>query len=262
MFIALKFYHYMLDSLGSKPNLLGNNIISVKIQKCFEVNATLVDLVYHKVFFTYWLTSELKIKNHEYWKCTKAVQIAYRRGKNLSKNNGCISYSAFSAAFRTPGLDGGRWSVRGGCHLCPQNNKISGIVRFVQTSNWSVEVTVNVTGLPPGSHGFHIHQYGDISKGCASAGGHYNPLFMNHGGPNSSVRHVGDLGNIVANSDGIVVHCRKYHNFTLHGTHSILGRSIIIHADEDDYGIGNHNDSLTTGHVGARLACCSIVVSQ
>lgn len=143
-----------------------------------------------------------------------------------------------------------------------KTTNISGIVRFVQTSNWSVEVTVNVTGLPPGSHGFHIHQYGDISKGCASAGGHYNPLSMNHGGPNSSVRHVGDLGNIVANADGIVLHCRKYHNFTLHGTHSILGRSIIIHADEDDYGLGGHSDSLKTGHAGARLACCSIVVSQ
>uniref|UniRef100_V5HA35 Superoxide dismutase [Cu-Zn] n=2 Tax=Ixodes ricinus TaxID=34613 RepID=V5HA35_IXORI len=139
---------------------------------------------------------------------------------------------------------------------------ISGVVRFVQTSNWSVEVTANVIGLPPGPHGFHIHQYGDITKGCASAGGHYNPLSMNHGGPDSPVRHVGDLGNIVANTQGIVVHCHEYHNFTLQGTHSILGRSIVIHANADDYGLGGHNDSLTTGHAGARLACCSIVVSQ
>ncbi|CAN7982719.1 unnamed protein product [Ixodes pacificus] len=143
-----------------------------------------------------------------------------------------------------------------------KTTNISGIVRFVETSNWSVEVNVNVTGLPPGSHGFHIHQYGDITKGCASVGGHFNPLSMNHGGPDSVVRHVGDLGNIEAGPKGVVVHCHKYYNLTLHGTHSILGRSIVIHADKDDYGLGGQNDSLTTGHAGARLACCSIVVSQ
>uniref|UniRef100_A0A0K8R8A0 Superoxide dismutase [Cu-Zn] n=1 Tax=Ixodes ricinus TaxID=34613 RepID=A0A0K8R8A0_IXORI len=192
----------------------------------------------------------------------KAVQIVCRRGRHLSENDGYISYYAFSTAFGTPALDGGRWGVHGGRHLCHQKRQISVAVRFVQTSNWSVEVTVNVTGLPPGSHGFHVHQYGDITKGCASAGGHFNPLSMNHGGPNSVVRHVGDLGNIDADADGIVVICRKYYNLTLHGTHSILGRSIVIHADKDDYGLGGHNDSLTTGHAGARLACCSIVVSQ
>uniref|UniRef100_A0A6B0UYH1 Superoxide dismutase [Cu-Zn] n=1 Tax=Ixodes ricinus TaxID=34613 RepID=A0A6B0UYH1_IXORI len=147
--------------------------------------------------------------------------------------------------------------------ICVLNTtNISGFVRFVQTSNWSVEVTVNVTGLPPGSHGFHVHRFGDITKGCASAGGHFNPLSMYHGGPDSVVRHVGDLGNIVADSDGVVVLCRNYYNLTLHGTHSILGRSIVIHAKADDYGLGGHNDSLTTGHAGARLACCSIVVSR
>uniref|UniRef100_A0A147BUC0 Putative copper/zinc superoxide dismutase n=1 Tax=Ixodes ricinus TaxID=34613 RepID=A0A147BUC0_IXORI len=103
------------------------------------------------------------------------------------------------------------WTADGGVSMedaiCViKTTNISGFVRFVQTSNWSVEVTVNVIGLPPGSHGFHVHQYGDITKGCASAGGHFNPLSMYHGGPDSVVRHVGDLGNIVADSDGIVDH--------------------------------------------------------
>ena len=45
-----------------------------------------------------------------------------------------------------------------------------------------------VTNLPEGPHGFHVHQYGDFSNGCLSAGGHYNPLGTVHGGPNDAVR--------------------------------------------------------------------------
>ena len=38
----------------------------------------------------------------------------------------------------------------------------------------------------------------------------------------------------------------------------LFGRSVIIHADEDDYGLGGFEDSLTTGHSGKRIACAVI----
>jgi Cu/Zn superoxide dismutase len=57
-----------------------------------------------------------------------------------------------------------------------------------------------ITGLEPGEHGFHIHEFGDMSKGCESMGGHYNPDGVDHGDLEQG--HVGDLGNITADEDG------------------------------------------------------------
>lgn len=53
-----------------------------------------------------------------------------------------------------------------------------------------------MSGLKKGLHGFHVHEYGNLIEGCKSAGGHYNPFKLNHGGPADEVRHIGDLGNI------------------------------------------------------------------
>merc|ERR1719381_17907 len=104
---------------------------------------------------------------------------------------------------------------------------VKGVIRFHQTGDPTspVEVSGNITGLAPGSHGFHIHQLGDTSNGCKSMAGHFNPLQLKHGAPTDSYRHVGhfnplqlkhgaptdsyrhvgDLGNIEAGSDGVAI---------------------------------------------------------
>ena len=52
------------------------------------------------------------------------------------------------------------------------------------------------------------------------------------------------------------------HLVKLSGRYSVIGRSLIVHQDKDDLGKGGHNDSLTTGHAGKRIACGIIGILQ
>jgi len=110
-------------------------------------------------------------------------------------------------------------------------------------------------GLTPGLHGFHVHQFGDTTDGCTSAGPHFNPKSQEHGGPTDKVRHAGDLGNVTAGADGVAKVDVKDAEISLKGDNSIVGRTLVVHADPDDLGKGGHELSKTTGNAGARVAC-------
>jgi len=149
--------------------------------------------------------------------------------------------------------------VRAACML--EGEVVKGQVKFVE-ANGVVTVTGSVTGLAPGKHGFHVHQFGDYTGGCGSTGGHFNPGKHDHAGPEDEKRHVGDLGNIVAGEDGTATVNIVDKVIKLTGTESIIGRAMVVHADEDDLGRGGHELSLTTGNAGARLACGVIGISK
>ena len=68
-------------------------------------------------------------------------------------------------------------------------------------------------------------------------------------------KNVGDLGNIKADKNGNCSITIKDKLIKLRGKYSIIGRSVVIHEDEDDLGRGNHKFSLTTGNSGKRIAC-------
>ncbi|XP_015595570.1 superoxide dismutase [Cu-Zn] isoform X2 [Cephus cinctus] len=151
--------------------------------------------------------------------------------------------------------------------LTPHNStggpNVNGAITFTQSAtNGPVTVTGTISGLKEGLHGFHVHEKGDLSSGCTSAGGHFNPNGQNHGAPGDAVRHVGDLGNIQANSEGIATVNITDTVISLSGANNILGRAVVVHEDADDLGKGNHSLSLTTGNAGARLACGVIGVSS
>ncbi|XP_026488529.2 superoxide dismutase [Cu-Zn] [Vanessa tameamea] len=141
--------------------------------------------------------------------------------------------------------------------VCVLNGDISGTVFFDQKDDSSpVVVSGEVKGLSKGKHGFHVHEFGDNTNGCTSAGPHFNPLKQEHGAPNASVRHVGDLGNIEASTDGGVTKVNiQDSQISLAGPNSIIGRTLVVHADPDDLGVGGHELSKTTGNAGARIAC-------
>jgi len=128
-------------------------------------------------------------------------------------------------------------------------------LRFIK-----VDISGIIRGLNPNQeHAIHIHETGDLSEGCDSCCAHYNPHNKNHGGPNSAERHVGDLGNIRANAEGIAEF--KIID-SLVKVYSVIGRSIIVHADPDDLGLGGHSDSLKTGHAGKRIGCGVIGIAK
>ncbi|XP_009418259.2 superoxide dismutase [Cu-Zn], chloroplastic-like [Musa acuminata AAA Group] len=135
------------------------------------------------------------------------------------------------------------------------NSDVEGVVTLVQEDNGPTTVNVRVTGLTPGLHGFHLHEYGDTTNGCISTGAHFNPNKMTHGAPEDEVRHAGDLGNIVANSEGVAEATKVDSQIPLSGLNSVVGRALVVHELEDDLGKGGHELSLTTGNAGGRLAC-------
>jgi len=138
---------------------------------------------------------------------------------------------------------------------------IHGFVKFAEDlENNQVKIELNIAGLSPNSlHGFHVHEAGDLSDKCTSMCAHFNPFNKTHGGPNSKVRHVGDLGNIKTNAKGEAKYSFCDSVIKLRGTKSnIIGRGLIIHEDEDDCGKGGNAESLKTGNAGKRIACAVI----
>ncbi|KAI9205382.1 CuZnSOD [Polychytrium aggregatum] len=143
------------------------------------------------------------------------------------------------------------------------DSTVTGTITFVQEAeNTPTSVEVALSGLTPGKHGFHVHQFGDNTNGCISAGGHFNPHGHTHGAPEDAVRHAGDLGNVIAGPDGTVKTVLTDSQVQLLGPLSVIGRTVVVHADEDDLGKTLHELSKTTGNAGGRLACGVIGISQ
>ena len=141
---------------------------------------------------------------------------------------------------------------------------IKGIVEFEEKGTKVViKGNLKSTKYKNSSHGIHIHEAGDLSEKCMGACAHFNPYNKKHGGPTSKERHVGDLGNIRFDARGVAKFRMEDDLVKLRGTKAnVIGRSVVIHEDMDDLGMGNHNDSLTTGHAGKRITCAVIGYSK
>ena len=130
------------------------------------------------------------------------------------------------------------------------SEKVKGAMH-VEDMNDQIKITATVTGLKPNSkHGFHIHENG-VCEGpdYKSAGGHFNPYKMPHGGPKEHKSHLGDLGNLVADKSGVA---KKELMVPKHGSDDvakIIGKALIVHEKADDM------KTQPTGDAGGRIAC-------
>lgn len=125
-----------------------------------------------------------------------------------------------------------------------------GTVTFHEMGD-GVHVVVNVEGLTPGEHAFHVHEKGDCSAPDAkSAGEHFDPTKQPHGAPDAAAHHAGDFGNLVADADGKAKKEIHMKGITIaDGPTSIVGKAFIVHEKADDFKTQPH------GNAGGRVAC-------
>lgn len=145
-----------------------------------------------------------------------------------------------------------------------QNGESLGIVSFAMTEG-KTWVTAQLTGLPPGFHGFHVHSVGmcdDMGEGAFSAAhSHLGSETADH--PN----HAGDLPSLYVAADGTAYIGLVTDKFTLADLLDADGSAIMVHANPDNfaniperYGTPDQ-DTLDTGDSGDRIAC-GVIVSQ
>lgn len=133
----------------------------------------------------------------------------------------------------------------------------SGIVTFTERADGSVRIRADLTNVPPGLHGFHVHEVGDCSApDASSAGDHFDPGNDPHAGPEAPRHHAGDLGNIEASSSGRASKEMVSNDLTVRsGTRSVVGKAVVLHANPDDL------QSQPSGDAGARIACGVVSLS-
>jgi len=128
-------------------------------------------------------------------------------------------------------------------------SNVRGIVMFHEKDG-HLMVHAKLSGLAPGVHGFHLHDKGDCaSPDGMSAGGHFNPTGQPHG-PQTGPHHAGDIPALTADASGNVdEHFMLDGPTVAAGPTSVIGHSVIVHANPDDYA------TQPTGNSGGRVAC-------
>jgi Cu-Zn family superoxide dismutase len=131
-----------------------------------------------------------------------------------------------------------------------EGSELQAAVNFTEVAG-GVQVSAWVLGAEPGDHGFHLHEVGDCgASDFTSAGGHFNPTAVQHGGPQDALHHAGDWGNLVVNSVGSGALSVTTNMLSVGpGEHSVVGRAVILHGGTDDL------VSQPTGDAGPRIAC-------
>lgn len=170
-----------------------------------------------------------------------------------------ICISAHNIALHPPETSEFNGTLYASCMIKPNAPtdsapKIYGTVLFKQDSPHSkLSVSLQLRGFDRDTaeaKAVHIHQFGDLSAGCASAGGHYNPMSVDH------PHHPGDFGNFVTQNGRISARIES--DATLFGGHTVIGRAVVVHRQQDDLGRGGDAASLQNGNAGPRIGCCVV----
>ncbi|ELV12481.1 superoxide dismutase [Cu-Zn]-like [Tupaia chinensis] len=146
--------------------------------------------------------------------------------------------------------------------MLKSDGQVQGPNHLEQKENGPVVITGCFVGLTEGQRRCYVHQFGDNSQGCTSAGPHFNPKSKKYGEPNDQERHVGDLGNVTAGKDGVTNVSIEDIVISFSGAHSITGHRMVVHEKVDDLGRGRNEESTKTGNAGSPLTCGVIRITQ
>jgi superoxide dismutase, Cu-Zn family len=157
----------------------------------------------------------------------------------------CASAVAVALAFSAPAVAGERATAV----LKDADGKEVGTVTLIEVPT-GVLLDADLTAVPPGDHGFHIHAVGKCEPpDFKSAGGHFNPEEDEHGLMNEAGPHAGDLPNIHVPENGKLRVEMLNQLISLDGLLDEDGAAIVIHEGPDDY------RSDPAGNAGNRIAC-------
>lgn len=152
------------------------------------------------------------------------------------------------------------WAATGEAEIrgTAEGSAISGKAHLADTDS-GLKITVDFKNVPPGTHGFHIHENGSCGDAGSAAGGHYNPNAAPHGFlPKDGFghAHAGDFGNVEISPDGSGTVEMLLPGLTLTGeNNNVAGKAFILHEKADDFG-------QPTGNAGGRIACGQIQLTE
>lgn len=133
------------------------------------------------------------------------------------------------------------------------SGKTVGTANLTETPH-GVLMHVKLTGVPAGTHAFHVHATGKCEAPFATAGGHFNPGSKQHGILNEMGMHAGDMADVEVPADGNLTFDVLNPNVTLKAgvANSLFkdgGTALMLHGGADDY------KSDPAGNAGPRIAC-------
>jgi superoxide dismutase, Cu-Zn family len=184
---------------------------------------------------------------------------------------GCAADQAPSAAPAEAGASGSGSAGPAGeltAHLVDPQGAEVGTVRFTDADG-GLQVSVEVDGLPPGFHGFHVHSVGVCEPDSAnpadpamtgdflSAGGHVGAMEADHG------EHAGDLPVLFVDGSGGGSLTTVTDALTRADLTDDDGSAVIVHDGRDNYANiperyapgGPDDMTKNTGDAGGRIAC-------